>query len=665
VGSNPTLSANLQIVFGRSMNRKERRAAGKRSPTGGGAQRPPDAAGLFVEAVRQHQLGRIFDAEALCRAVLSADASHAGALHLLGVIAMHRGLAAEAAGHFGKAAEIRPDIAIGHHSLGKALAAARRPDQAAPAFERTLALQPDFAEAHKDLGLMRMAQGRLKDASECFAKSLRLVPELAENFADTAATLLSVNPALREGVARAAAAWPGRLTIEQLLGAPGLAAIADDAMLLAVLKATTVRDVALERFLTSVRAATLESIGERAGDPDDAALAFCCALARQCFNNEYVFAEVDGETALAERQRGLLIEALDQNAAIPPLRVVAVASYGALSSLPNPQRLLDRAWPPAVDELLTQQVREPQAELRLRAATPRLTAIGGEGGGAVRQQYEENPYPRWVMAPSRPQPMTIDDYLSRRFPLAQVRRLGDRVLDVLVAGCGTGEHSIGTARRFKNVKLLAVDFSLASLGYAQRKTRELALDNIEYAQADILEIGTIGREFDVIDASGVLHHLADPMAGWRALLGTLRPGGLMRVGLYSERGRSAIVAARRFIAERGFAATAADIRRCRQELLGAPNQALVKYPDFFSTSGCRDLLFHVQEHRLDIPSIKEFLGTQNLKFLGFELDAEKLREYGARHPADAPMTDLDGWNAFERERPDTFAGMYQFWCQRG
>src|SRR6185312_6788771 len=144
---------------------------------------------------------------------------------------------------------------------------------------RTLALQPGFAEAHKDLGLMRMAQGRLKEASACFTEALRLVPELAENFTDTAATLLSVDPALREGVARAVAAWPGRLTIEQLLGVPGLAAIADDAMLLAVLKATTVRDVALERFLTSVRAAMLERIDERAGD--DGALAFCCALARQ------------------------------------------------------------------------------------------------------------------------------------------------------------------------------------------------------------------------------------------------------------------------------------------------------------------------------------------------------------------------------------------------
>ena len=74
------------------------------------------------------------------------------------------------------------------------------------------------------------------------------------------------------------------------------------------------------------------------------------------------------------------------------------------------------------------------------------------------------------------------------------------------------------------------------------------------------------RAFDVITASGVLHHLADPFAAWRVLLSLLRPGGLMFLGLYSEIARREIVAARDFIAERRFCPTADDIRRCRQEL---------------------------------------------------------------------------------------------------
>ena len=191
------------------------------------------------------------------------------------------------------------------------------------------------------------------------------------------------------------------------------------------------------------------------------------------------------------------------------------------------------------------------------------------------------------------------------------------------------------------------------------------MQNVEYAQADILKLGSLGRSFDLIDASGVLHHLADPSAGWRELLALLRPRGLMRVGLYSALARADIVAARTFIAERGFASTAPDIRRCRQELLDSPFRAVAKYRDFYSTSECRDLLFHVQERRLTIPAIKDFLTAQNLKFVGFELDSATVEAYRASHPGDPTMIDLDRWHAFETERPATFAAMYQFWVQKG
>ena len=136
------------------------------------------------------------------------------------------------------------------------------------------------------------------------------------------------------------------------------------------------------------------------------------------------------------------------------------------------------------------------------------------------------------------------------------------------------------------------------------------------------------------------------------------------MGLYSELGRAEIVAARRFIAEHGYDSTAADIRRCRQELLATPLRSLTRYPDFFSVSGCRDLIFHVQEHRFTVTQIKEFLDANRLAFVGFELDPGTLQDYRAKHRDDPAMTDLECWDAFERDRPGTFASMYQFWCQR-
>jgi SAM-dependent methyltransferase len=199
-----------------------------------------------------------------------------------------------------------------------------------------------------------------------------------------------------------------------------------------------------------------------------------------------------------------------------------------------------------------------------------------------------------------------------------------------------------------------------------RKSRETGV-TIEYGQADITAFVPTDRTFDVIEASGVLHHLADPMQGWSALLRLLKPGGFMRLGFYSEIARADIKAAQSLIAVRGIASTPDAIRRYRQEAMSSvdPRYAgIVGSPDFYSTSACRDLLFHVQEHRLTLPQIGAFLAENKLTLLGFELDAPILAKYRARFPDDAAMTDLANWHRFETENPATFRGMYQFWVQK-
>ena len=67
--------------------------------------------------------------------------------------------------------------------------------------------------------------------------------------------------------------------------------------------------------------------------------------------------------------------------------------------------------------------------------------------------------------------------------------------------CGTGKHIFDVAVQNPKARVLAIDISVASLAYAKRKVREERLVNIEFAQADILELGAIGRVFDHIEAS--------------------------------------------------------------------------------------------------------------------------------------------------------------------
>jgi tetratricopeptide (TPR) repeat protein/SAM-dependent methyltransferase len=546
-----------------------------------------------------------------------------------------------------------------------------------------------------------------------------------------AVSLIKLNPCIRQCMDRAKSAWPERLSPQELFEIPGsngssrqfgpdnpdnadnlsgFASVCNDLLLQCLLETTPVCDMELERFLTMARyamlhaaihehdhnRATIDSAAVFSNDfpnaPEGKALVFYCALARQCFINEYIFACSDEELELAQRLKDRLAAALADSLPVSPLWLAAVAAYFPLVSVISPetlvqpalvQPLLDRPLSDAVAALLAQQVREPLEERRLRSLIPHLTPIVGEISRLVQKQYEENPYPRWVKLPTCCETTSINRYLRNRFPFSQFTPMSrldeaDAGIDILIAGCGTGQHSIATAQRYGNAKVLAVDLSLTSLCYARRKTEELGLGNIEYAQADITSLSTLrctvsspetdGEMFDLIESVGVLHHLANPLAGWRELLALLRPGGFMRLGFYSEFARQNETDARHYIVAKGYAPNAEDIRRCRQDMTSPENaprfRKILSARDFYTMSECRDLLFHVQEHLYTLPQLKENLRELDLAFLGFSLDSDISKRYRARFPEDISQTDLDKWHTFELENPDTFKGMYQFWLQK-
>lgn len=541
-----------------------------------------------------------------------------------------------------------------------ALESAGKLDDAARSYKRVVGLNPDHTEAHNNLARVFHAQGKAKDASVFYAHALALMPQLFQQYSGIRGTLTSLLPQLDEALRRQMAAWPKRLGESELFGEAGLAAIADNPLLLVLLQSTPIRDVAFERLLTALRAslASAATAGKPVADP---ILGFACALARQCFINEYVFATTPDEDVQLEDLRRAL-----SGASPSAMQIAALAMYAPLHTLPCASVLLERKWNPLIDAVLTQQLREPAQERQLRDLIPRLTQIEDEVSQRVRQQYEENPYPRWVHIAGQVAPMPIDQYLRDQFPTAAFTPLGKTsAVEMLIAGCGTGQVAIGSVQKHEGAQALAIDLSLTSLCYARRKTPAELASRIDYAQADILKLGSIDRSFDVIDACGVLHHMADPLAGWRILLSLLRPGGLMHLAFYSDVGRGDVAAARMFIAERKFGATPHDIRRCRQELLATPLASVTRFTDFFTTSECRDLLFHVHEARVTIPVIKDFIRENGLKFIAFEFDLPVLMRQRAQFAAAGwSLADLDRWQEVETKYPDTFSGMYQFWVQK-
>jgi SAM-dependent methyltransferase len=223
-----------------------------------------------------------------------------------------------------------------------------------------------------------------------------------------------------------------------------------------------------------------------------------------------------------------------------------------------------------------------------------------------------------------------------------------------------------TAALFKNSTVLAVDLSLASLAYAKRQTKELGVQNVVYMQADILDLGKLDRQFDIVESGGVLHHMNDPMAGWKVLTDCLKPGGLMLIGLYSELGWQDITKLSEEISKSGIGSSDASMKIFRRELIGSNenhHKRILKSGDCYSTSNFRDLLFHVQVHVFTLPQIQRCLADLGLKFCGFG-SVNAVRNFKLTNTGTDDPYDLDKWNVYEKANPNTFAGMYQFWCQK-
>lgn len=601
-----------------------------------------------------------------------------------------------------------------HLLLGRILARLDQADDADAAFMEAIRRAPTDADVWSQAGIALLRTGRRVRAAGCLQQAARMTPDDARGWAllgqafrglrffqcddalradllaaltrpgmevthlmEATASVILLSPAvarLADPNARDddATTWPD---------APGILPLAADRLTLRLLELAVIPDPALERAFTRLRRNLLTR-----GCPA-VWLSFACALAIQCHLNEYAWAETPAETAAIDRLESALNGDLAAGR-VPAAALALYAAYRPLSALPDAARLCGFAPPAAagstgepdptgdagrlaaLDRLLTRQAREPLAEAALKPTIPRLTPIADAVSRSVRDQYEENPYPRWTVAGLLNRPLPVPAAIRSLFP--HVTLPDDPRWDApeaLVAGCGSGRESLWTANQFRGVSVLAVDLSLTSLAYARRQGEQAGLDNIVYGQADILQLETLNRRFDIIQSVGVLHHMADPFAGWRILTNLLRPGGLMKIGLYSERARVAVTAGRAFIAERGYGVSAAEIRRFRQDALALPDDHPARpatgSADFYSVSACRDLLFHVQEHRMTPLQIAGWLDQLGLEFLGFQHeDPMTAQLYRTRFPDDPHMVSLANWDRFEEERPLTFGALYQFWVRR-
>jgi len=253
---------------------------------------------------------------------------------------------------------------------------------------------------------------------------------------------------------------------------------------------------------------------------------------------------------------------------------------------------------------------------------------------AVRDFYESHPYP----APLRDLDRHRELYRNpdRRRALSSLlwpteKQRPDR--EILVAGCGTSQAAT-YALREPDAQLTAIDISETSLRHTRELQQKYGLRNLDLHRLAIEEVGELGRTFDQIVCTGVLHHLPDPDIGLRALRNVLRPSGAMQLMVYAAYGRAGIYMMQEYCRLLGVAASEAELRA-----LGTTIGALsADHPiagvarrakDFTYPAALADALLHPQDRAYTVPQLYAWLERCGLSFARWFEQAPYLPQCGA------------------------------------
>ena len=427
-----------------------------------------------------------------------------------------------------------------------------------------------------------------------------------------------------------------------------------------ILQKSIIRDQFLENFLYKIRKEILLTCLNENKSQLKEFYDFILSFAEQSFYNEYVFYQSDEEINLIDKLK-LKVE---NSPEINELEISILACYVPLIQSNTIKDKLLNYLPKnkLFNDLIKAQIKDNLEEQKLKS-TIKSNVIVNEISKKVRDQYEENPYPRWKYAEIHPKVSFYSELNSDIHPNKIPLFNEIKNYKILIAGCGTGQQ-LARGINYRNADILAVDLSLSSLAFAKRKMQEFNIKNIEFLHTDLLKLKKLRKKFNIVECMGVLHHLENPEEGLNILLDMLEPNGFLKLGLYSELARKHIVEARKFASEKKFSNNIYEIRKFRETAKNNKDnlsiQKIINNYDFHTTSSLRDLVFHAKEHHFTIPKISKLLQKYNLDFLGFTNDSVK-KDYLKFYKDDKKSTSLKNWHEFEMKYPDLFQSMYQFW----
>jgi SAM-dependent methyltransferase len=251
----------------------------------------------------------------------------------------------------------------------------------------------------------------------------------------------------------------------------------------------------------------------------------------------------------------------------------------------------------------------------------------------VRDFYERMPYPTPLTNLDAHRDLYKNpDRRQAEFHLIWPAKQPRGGQEILIAGCGTSQAARYSLRE-PDARITAIDVSEMSLRYTRNLQHKYNLENLELRQLPIERVGELGRSFDLVVCTGVLHHLPDPDHGLRALRDVLRPSGAMRLMVYARYGRAGIYMMQEYCRLLEIRTSETDLRTLRAALEALPadhpiSGLLRRSKDFLRLEAMADALLHPQDRAYSVPELYEWLDRCGMSFGRWIEQASYLAECG-------------------------------------
>ena len=368
------------------------------------------------------------------RKAIILNPNNAACLLNLGATYRKSGLEEKAKNAYNRALSINPTYAEAFNNIGNLLREQSRLEEAEKALTKAIKFKPRYPEAFLNLGLVCMAKGKSREATELFCSAIRLKPHYEDAYYNLGSVIRELDVSIANQQTRnlllSLLNRKSYFNVSEIAG-PIIKFLKQEPLLNDVIKSTPINeieksieavvtklskldlllsfmaispmpDVELEKLLCVIRSSLLVAIDKT--QFASAILKFQSSMALHYFVNEYISEVSDYEAVALQNLEAKVRNRLSKGLQPNPQAVLCLASYKSLNKYDWCLQLKETAQ---IKEVILRQIVEQERELSIRSTLGVFGEIQDHVSRDVREQYEQNPYPRWIniRLPREPKPV--------------------------------------------------------------------------------------------------------------------------------------------------------------------------------------------------------------------------------------------------------------------